>query len=67
MKTVKVSELRAMSNDQLVALLDEAKDNLFRLRVQARMEKLDSPSELRSSKSFIARLLTLLRERELAK
>jgi large subunit ribosomal protein L29 len=39
--------------------LKEAKDTLFRLRLQAKMERLDSPSELKKNKRLIARILTL--------
>ncbi len=66
MKATKISELRDMSDDQLDLLLNEAKDTLFRLRLQARMERLDSPSELKKNKRLIAQVLTLKKERELA-
>ncbi|MDR3198067.1 MAG: 50S ribosomal protein L29 [Planctomycetaceae bacterium] len=59
MKVTKISELRDMSSDQLEILLKEAKETLFRLRLQARMERLDSPSELEKNKRLIARILTL--------
>lgn len=55
-----------MSTDQLDLLLKEAKETLFRLRLQARMERLDSPSELMKNKRLIAQVLTLKRQRELA-
>jgi large subunit ribosomal protein L29 len=54
-----MSELRDMSSEQLEIVLNEAKDTLFRLRLQARMERLDSPSELKKNKRLIARILTL--------
>ncbi len=66
MKTTKNSELRDMSDDQLDLLLTETKDTLFRLRLQARMERLDSPSELKKNKRLIAQVLTLKKERDLA-
>ncbi len=59
MKTIKISDLRDMSPDQLGVLLKEAKDTLFRLRLQAHMERLDSPSELKKNKRLIARIKTL--------
>ncbi|MDR3233805.1 MAG: 50S ribosomal protein L29 [Planctomycetaceae bacterium] len=66
MKALKINELRDMSVDQLDATLKEAKDTLFRLRLQAKMERLDSPSELKKNKRIIARILTLnsLRNKE---
>ncbi|MDR0704954.1 MAG: 50S ribosomal protein L29 [Planctomycetaceae bacterium] len=59
MNVTKMSELRDMSSEQLEIVLNEAKDTLFRLRLQARMERLDSPSELKKNKRLIARILTL--------
>ncbi|GHT12728.1 50S ribosomal protein L29 [Planctomycetales bacterium] len=59
MKSLKINELRDMSVDQLEATLKEAKDTLFRLRLQSKMERLDSPSELKKNKRTIARVLTL--------
>lgn len=56
---MKFIELKDMSDDQLAVTLREAKDTLFRLRLQSRMERLDSPSELRKNKKLIARILTI--------
>ena len=56
-----------MSDEQLNILLKEAKDTLFRLRLQARMEKLDAPSELRKNKKLISRILTVFNERKYKK
>jgi len=55
-----------MSSEHLALVLKDARDKLFRLRLQARMERLDSPSELKKNKQIIARVLTLQKERELA-
>lgn len=63
----KASELREMSNDQLEFSLKEARESLFQLKFQASTEKLDAPSNLRKTRREIARLQTILRERELAK
>ncbi|MEO1496980.1 MAG: 50S ribosomal protein L29 [Planctomycetota bacterium] len=59
-------ELREMSDEQLELTAKEAAENLFRLRVQAQTEKLDSPSELRRNRRLIARIKTLQTEREIA-
>ena len=63
----KAHHLREMSDDQLSFSLREAKESLFNLRFQASTEKLDAPSNLRKTRREIARLNTILRERELAK
>ncbi|MDR2706419.1 MAG: 50S ribosomal protein L29 [Planctomycetaceae bacterium] len=59
MKVTKTSELWDMSPEQLDIVLKEAKETLFHLRLQARMERLDSPSELKKNKRLIAKILTL--------
>lgn len=63
----KASELREMSDDQLVFSLNEARQSLFNLRFQASTEKLDAPSNLKKTRREIARIHTIVRERELAK
>jgi len=60
------SELRDMSDEQLVLSLKEATENLFRLRIQAQTERLDAPSELRRFRRLIARIKTIQRQRELS-
>jgi len=62
---MKNSELRDMSSEQLVLTLNETRERLFRLRIQAQTERLDAPSELRHNRRLIARIKTILREREL--
>ena len=41
----KAAELREMSDEQLALTLKEAREQLFRRRLQAQTERLDSPSE----------------------
>ena len=59
-----IKELREMSNEQMDAVLKEACQDLFRLRVQAQTERLDVPSELRRKRRLIAQIKTLQTERE---
>ena len=63
----KAKELREMSDDQLEFSLREAKQTLFNLRFQASTEKLDAPSNLMKARREIARINTVLRERQIAK
>jgi large subunit ribosomal protein L29 len=58
-----ISELRDMSDEQLGLTLDEAHEQLFRLRIQSQTEKLDAPSELRRNRRLIARIKTLQTQR----
>ncbi len=60
----KAAELREMSDEQLALTLDETIENLFRLRLQAQTERLDAPSEIRKNRRLVARIKTLLHQRE---
>ena len=53
-------------DEQLQLTLNETIENFFRLRIQAQTERLDAPSELRRHRRLIARIRTLMREREIA-
>jgi large subunit ribosomal protein L29 len=59
----KLTELREMSDEQLGLTLKEAKEHLFRLRMQSQTEKLDAPSELRRNRRLVARIMTLQTQR----
>ena len=59
----KASELREMSDEQLGLTLKEARENLFRMRIQAQTERLDAPSELRKQRRLIARVKTVQSQR----
>lgn len=59
------TEVREMSDEQLVFSMNEAKQELFRLRFQASTEKLDAPSNLKKLRREVARIRTIQREREL--
>lgn len=62
-----ISELREMSDEQLELTAKDAATQLFRLRVKAQTEKLESPSETRRNRRLIARVRTLQTERANAK
>jgi large subunit ribosomal protein L29 len=61
----KANELRLLPDDELLAKLHEAKAELFNLRFQAATGQLESHGRLRSVKRDIARIYTVVREREL--
>jgi large subunit ribosomal protein L29 len=63
--TTTASELRSLSADDLAEKLAEAKEELFNLRFQAATGQLESHGRLRSVRHDIARIYTVLREREL--
>jgi large subunit ribosomal protein L29 len=59
----KAAELREMSDEQLQLTLKETAETLFRLRIKAQTERLDTPSELRKNRRLIARLKTIQTQR----
>ena len=60
---MKVSEIREHSTEELENLLEEFRRKVFDLRAQAVTEKLEDPSLLAKRKVDIARILMVLRER----
>ena len=64
-KALKAHELRGLSRDQLNAKVVELKEELFGLRFQAATGQLESSSRLRSVRQDIARIYTVLQERNL--
>lgn len=63
---MKVAEIREMTREDIQRDLAEKKRALFNLRFQRETEQLERPAELRKLKKDIARLLTVLTERERA-
>jgi large subunit ribosomal protein L29 len=61
----KATELRHLDNDSLEEKLREAKEELFNLRFQAATGQLESHGRLKQVRREIARVYTVLREREL--
>ncbi len=59
------TELRELSDTELVEQHDELKEELFNLRFQMATGQLDNPRRLREVRRDIARVLTVEREREL--
>jgi large subunit ribosomal protein L29 len=66
MKPIKPAEYRAMSPEQLSLTLKDTLKNLFSLRIQSATERLETPSEIKRAKKEVARIMTIMREREIA-
>jgi large subunit ribosomal protein L29 len=62
---VTASQLRSSSPEELTSKLAEAKEELFNLRFQSATGQLESHGRLRAVRKEIARIYTVLREREL--
>src|SRR5436190_255864 len=56
-----------MGDEQLELTLRDTIKNLFHLRFQSATERLETPSEIRKARREVARIQTILRERELVK
>jgi large subunit ribosomal protein L29 len=62
---MKVTEIKELTSKEIVERLQIEKENLVRLRLNHAVSPLENPNKLKESKQNIARLKTILREREL--
>lgn len=62
---MRIQEIRALSSEELAKKLEEAYEELFNLRFRLATRQLANTSELKKVKKKIARIKTVLREREL--
>jgi large subunit ribosomal protein L29 len=58
-------ELRGLEDDELIVKLKESKEELFNLRFQSATGQLDNNKRLQTVRHDIARIYTVMREREL--
>lgn len=58
-------ELRDLERDELLERLESSKEELFNLRFQFATGQLDNPMTIKQVRHEMARILTVLREREL--
>jgi large subunit ribosomal protein L29 len=62
----KSTELRELHDGEIATRLDEAKQELFNLRFQLVTGQLDNPARIGEVRRDIARIKTIIREREIA-
>lgn len=62
----KASQYREMESAELLGKLEEKREELFRLRLSFSSGSLENPKQIRQVRHEIARMMTVLRERELA-
>ncbi|BBJ27224.1 MAG: 50S ribosomal protein L29 [Mesoaciditoga sp.] len=62
---MKAKDLREMTIDELTALEKDQKEKLYKLRFQLELSQLQDTSQIKQTKRDIARIKTLIREREL--
>ena len=64
---MKAKELHELTVDELNTKLKELKEELFNLRFRHAVGQLENPSSINACKKDIARVMTILREKEAAK
>ena len=64
MKAKEIKEVRGLSVEKLEAKLQELKKDLFMLRMQHATNQLDNPMQIAAVKKDIARIKTIIREKE---
>ena len=63
---MKISEIKTLSADDLNAKLKDLKSELFNLRFQLAINQLENPMRIRAVKKDIARVQTVIREKEIS-
>ena len=63
---MKSSEIREVETQTLLENIESKREELFRLRIAWAANRLEDPNQMRIVRKDIARMLTMLRERELA-
>lgn len=63
---MKAKEIRDMSLEEMTTKLDELKKDLFNLRFQHATNQLDNPIKIVAVKRDIARINTIIREKEIS-
>jgi len=64
---MKPHEIRELTDDEIRERIAQAQEELFRLRFRSATQPLENPALLRQLRRDIARMKTILRERELAR
>jgi large subunit ribosomal protein L29 len=67
MPVTKATAMRDMNEDEIQTRIGELREELFNLRFRNAMKQLDNPLKIRASRREMARLLTVLNERQRAK
>ncbi len=59
-------EIRELSDEEILSKIDEYKEELFNLRFSQATGSLEKPSRIKELRKLVARMKTILRERELS-
>ena len=60
-------DIRELTNEEILAKIEEYKEELFNLRFSQATGNLEKPSRIRELRKLVARMKTILKERELNK
>ena len=63
---MKNNEIRNMSTEEITKKMEEYKEELFNLRLSQATGNLEKPSRIKELRKLVARMKTILRERELS-
>lgn len=63
---MKAKEIRDLSTEEMIKKIDQSEEELFNLRFQAKMGQLANPLQLRFIRRDIARINTILKEKNVA-
>ena len=63
-KRMSNKELRELSNEEMIKKIAEYKEELFNLRMNQASGNLEKPSRIKELRKLVARMKTIIRERE---
>ena len=63
---VKNNEIRELTNEEITKKIEEYKEELFNLRFNQATGNLENPARIRELRKLVARMKTIMRERELS-
>jgi large subunit ribosomal protein L29 len=63
---MKAKEIREMPTEEILTEISKSHEKIFRMKFQAKGKDMESPGQLKALRKSIARLSTVLRERQLA-
>jgi large subunit ribosomal protein L29 len=63
---VNAADVRDLSSEEILEQIGQSEEELFRLRFRSATQELESPALIRSLRRDIARMKTILREREMS-
>lgn len=62
---MKINEIKELTTEQLITKIEEFKEELFNLRFSQATGNLEKPSRINELRKTVARIKTIIREREL--